>query len=271
MFPFKKKYRSYSLSLHWFLSIGNCSQNQHSTVCCARLNSDLVYHWHHWKLGGINYYTPGFFIQPGGWQLNSKAPVQWWGEIFFRAPSSTQKCCLTAECFSRTQGNPIRTYQADFLCQEHQSMFKFNFWMCVEESSSSVIFYLSLALTSEKDDMMYFSPLTEVGSCCYLCPSEGESQEWSIKGLNIAAIKSHRQHYSWLQWQKKGWKGLKPKCSCATTLKAQRFNSSYRNCTGQSQWHHKCIVEGAVLFLLPLGCCFPEFSFLGHWWACSAE
>lgn len=200
MFPFKKKYRSYSLSLHWFLSIGNCSQNQHSTVCCARLNSDLVYHWHHWKLGGINYYTPGFFIQPGGWQLNSKAPVQWWGEIFFRAPSSTQKCCLTAECFSRTQGNPIRTYQADFLCQEHQSMFKFNFWMCVEESSSSVIFYLSLALTSEKDDMMYFSPLTEVGSCCFLCSSEGESQEWSIKGLNIAAIKSHRQHYSWLQW-----------------------------------------------------------------------
>lgn len=38
--------------------------------------------------------------------------------------------------------------------------------------------------------MKYFYPLTEeVGACCYLSCSQGESQEWSIKWLNLTPIK----------------------------------------------------------------------------------
>lgn len=97
------------------------------------------------KLGGINYYTLGLFVQPSGWQLNSKTLAQWWGKFFCSMslvpgllPSLhfAHKHYLATEYLIRTWRTHTHTDQAGFLCQQHQIQFRFSFCMCIEESGS---------------------------------------------------------------------------------------------------------------------------------------
>lgn len=187
------------LSFHWFLSMGKRSQNQHSTWAVQDWTATLFTISIIIKLGGISYYTLGLFVQPSGWQLNSKALAQWWERKVFSVchwyqssflPSASYKCHLAAEYFIRnwiSHTDPVFSAESIKHCLDSISG-------CISRSqAASVLTITNILLFSDtsllEGSMKYFSPLPDIGSYCSPSCSERASWERSIRRLNLAPIK----------------------------------------------------------------------------------
>ena len=141
------------------------------------------------KLGWINHYTLGLFVQPSGWQLNSKTWAQGWGRFFFNTSLvqgsfllSTLHAIATLPLSASSEPTEILFVLIELTFSASSIKYSLDSASgCVSRSwAASVLPISNLSLFSGsgllKGNANCFSPLTEGGSCCSLSCSEEHSR-----------------------------------------------------------------------------------------------